>query len=722
MLHSKRFAASIICFLMCGFMAFAIPEDCQAETAAGATPTVEATQNSIDEETRVPSRTEETNQSDVEEAPNSVEQNSENTQVSTVDDQAYPTVIEDGWHGGSGEPLWYQQNGERIANQWFEDNGNRYYFSASGEAYTGIHEIDGALYCFDDNGCMQVDWILYNNTWYYASPTGELDTGWLYDDGSWYLLGDDGAMLTGIQSSNNSDYLLQANGVMATGWGIDPVSGKWCLADKSGKLLTGWQYVGDAWYLLGSDDLMLTGLQRLGGSVYYLKDSGEMSTGWAWDSTNQDWYYSSASGDLVSGWQFIDSSWYWLDPQTMAMRTGWVTLKDKTYHLSSSGAMDTGWLFCDGAWYWLDNPNGFMITGWQQVSGAWYYMSSTDGKMQAGLLDLNGNKYYLLPSGAMATGWAWDNDAACWYLASSDPSDGRLLTGWQQVGATWYYLRQEDAHMATGWLEISGSLYYLKSSGAMAANEWVDYLDGAKLFMCSNGNDTFMIRNGRVYKSRFSNEVVTGWISNDGIWMYVNDDGSLAKGWIHPGSYYYLDPVTGVMLTGWIIDNNQWYWLNDSGAMVTGWVNIGTGRWQFDEKTGALHEPEQDPVTDLQSRVVSAAYSTPSPGGGLCAMWVSQVFQRAGLGYPSGDACDMYWQWCDKSDLRDLRVGMIIAIPSHTHTYMGGLYGHIGIYIGNGIVMDNVGYVRTTPLNEWIAYYTTSYSPQWGWAQWQALA
>ncbi len=96
-------------------------------------------------------------------------------------------------------------------------------------------------------------------------------------------------------------------------------------------------------------------------------------------------------------------------------------------------------------------------------------------------------------------------------------------------------------------------------------------------------------------------------------------------------------------------------------------------------------------------------------------MWVSQVFSRAGLGYPEGNAYDMFWQWCNRSDLRDLKVGMIVAVPSHTHTYMGGIYGHVCIYIGGGMVMDNTGYVRTMPLNEWLAHYTTTYSPRWGW-------
>ena len=53
-------------------------------------------------------------------------------------------------------------------------------------------------------------------------------------------------------------------------------------------------------------------------------------------------------------------------------------------------------------------------------------------------------------------------------------------------------------------------------------------------------------------------------------------------------------------------------------------------------------EKEYETSTDVQKKIVNAAYITPSPGAGWCAMWVSQVYQNAGLGYIGGNACDMY--------------------------------------------------------------------------------
>lgn len=116
-----------------------------------------------------------------------------------------------------------------------------------------------------------------------------------------------------------------------------------------------------------------------------------------------------------------------------------------------------------------------------------------------------------------------------------------------------------------------------------------------------------------------------------------------------------------------------------------------------------------------QASVIAACHSTPSPGGGLCAMWVSMVFSNAGFAYGSGNANDMYNWWTTSSNRADLKPGMIVAVSTHSHTSAGRIYGHIGIYIGGGVMMDNIGYIRTISVNEWINYYSTTVTPRWGW-------
>ncbi|WP_455137552.1 coiled-coil domain-containing protein [Thermophilibacter sp.] len=112
--------------------------------------------------------------------------------------------------------------------------------------------------------------------------------------------------------------------------------------------------------------------------------------------------------------------------------------------------------------------------------------------------------------------------------------------------------------------------------------------------------------------------------------------------------------------------------------------------------------------------VISACHSTPSPGSGLCAAWVTNVFQNAGIGSFWGNADDMYYSWCHTSPSA-IQPGMIIAVNCSPASAAGRLYGHIGIYVGGGTVMDNVGFVRTIGLSSWVSYYSALATPLCGW-------
>ncbi|MFM1602237.1 CHAP domain-containing protein [Helcococcus ovis] len=113
---------------------------------------------------------------------------------------------------------------------------------------------------------------------------------------------------------------------------------------------------------------------------------------------------------------------------------------------------------------------------------------------------------------------------------------------------------------------------------------------------------------------------------------------------------------------------------------------------------------EYEASSEVQKKIVNAAYVTPSPGMGWCAMWVSQVYQNAGLGYIGGNANDMYRNYTFTSDKSKLKVGMLVAVESSSSGgSLGATYGHVGIYIGDGKVMDNIGRIRVTTIDNWIA-------------------
>ena len=118
----------------------------------------------------------------------------------------------------------------------------------------------------------------------------------------------------------------------------------------------------------------------------------------------------------------------------------------------------------------------------------------------------------------------------------------------------------------------------------------------------------------------------------------------------------------------------------------------------------------------MQRRVVDSAHTVPRPGPNLCAEWVARVYDNIGLGNVHMDAYEYYWNFCTSSRPADLKVGMVVSVPSHGNTVMGSRYGHVCIYVGDGLVMDNAdGRIRTLSLEWWTSHYGTTYAPKWGW-------
>ena len=123
-------------------------------------------------------------------------------------------------------------------------------------------------------------------------------------------------------------------------------------------------------------------------------------------------------------------------------------------------------------------------------------------------------------------------------------------------------------------------------------------------------------------------------------------------------------------------------------------------------------------LTDKQQKVYNSAYWTGPAGNNMCAKWVCDAIDNAGLGWASArmEKASMYDQYCISSNEADLKVGMIAVTRS---TPYGDAYiqtcGHIAIYVGDGKFRHNelsivnestLDYLRST-------YYTSPW--RWGW-------
>lgn len=467
-------------------------------------------------------------------------------------------------------------------------------------------------------------------------------------------------------------------------------------SDNSIALPGSWAYQNGKWWWRYEDggwpsNCFLT----IGGAEYYFDSEGYAATGWRYLSDG--WHLFSGSCAHLKGWAASGSHWFYLDETSGLMKTGWVLVNHNWYYLDLSGAMQTGWLFLDNTWYWLE-PSGLMATGFKLVNGALYHFSQ---------------------SGSMSTGWFVDDGT--WYCANAT---GAIRAGWFYYGSNWYWLDpNNNGAMLLGFQTVNGSIYYLDpdSGGALECNAWIFSQDGSAYYACGSGAIVLTgVKDsvGAIKLNDAEGKPMVGWYWSSAAqtWFYTDSDGVLQHGWQLIGErWYHLDNESGVMNTGWFRDADRlWYYLMASGQMATGWNSIDNGEYFFNA-AGAWVEPERSAHTSSQSQIVGRCYNVPSPGVGLCSEWVSEVFYPVLGSYPNGDACDMFWNWCHSRDISQLKVGMIAAVPTHTHTNAGARWGHIAIYVGNGMVMDNIGYIRTTSLAWWLNYYHTTATPQWGW-------
>lgn len=322
---------------------------------------------------------------------------------------------------------WYLEtvSGHARTKGWAYVNGSWYYLdSDTGAMGTGWVLVDGSWYWLDSSGAMKTGWLLLGETWYWLSSSGAMATGWQFIGGSWYWFDSSGAM-TASRTLIDGLWSDFASGGSWTGYASD-----WDTRDgatywlENGSRATGWRQINGNWYWFDQGGRATKDATVSFGSSTYAFDAGGRMGESGWCYAGGNWYLASRSGELVKGWQIVNSTWYWLDESSYAMQTGWRHFGNTWYHFSSSGSMSTGWLLDGGTWYWLDPSNGDMRTGWQLLDNTWYYLS---------------------------------------------PNGGAMQTGWLLDGNNWYYLDGGGAMQTSRWI----GNYYLLASGAMARSQWI---------------------------------------------------------------------------------------------------------------------------------------------------------------------------------------------------------------------------------------------------------
>ena len=210
---------------------------------------------------------------------------------------------------GSGTPviggLKYWMNGDSSLNAgWLRFNGWQMYFDpVTYAARTGLTEIGGKTYMFDQNGVMQTTsgTPVINGSKYWINPDGSLSCGWL-NMGSWHMYFDpeDYTAAAGLTEIDGKTYLFDQNGLLQTGSGTPVIGGSkyWMNSDSS--LNSGWLNMG-SWHMYFDPQTFTakTGLCQVDGVSYLFDSNGLLFEGPGYVTAGNSIYYVSAEGAIT---------------------------------------------------------------------------------------------------------------------------------------------------------------------------------------------------------------------------------------------------------------------------------------------------------------------------------------------------------------------------------------------------------------------------------------
>ena len=234
-------------------------------------------------------------------------------------------------------------------------------------------------------------------------------------NGAWYYLDGSNTEHPYLMLNNTKktiagcDYYFANGGAMRTGWILEPEG--WYYADGSGALANGWRYVNGAWYYLDGNNeeypgLMVSGQDKvIAGEKYSFNPNGDMRAGWYMSNSGEWYYYDNYSGQICSGWKYVNNNWYYLDPQdnNKMIPGGWKKFDNGYYLFNSDGSMVTNWSYVNGNWYYFSS-DGLMRTGWQWIGNKWYYFYYEN--------DSHGGVYGAMARATSIDGWQLQTDGS----------------------------------------------------------------------------------------------------------------------------------------------------------------------------------------------------------------------------------------------------------------------------------------------------------------------
>ena len=274
------------------------------------------------------------------------------------------------------------------------------------------------------------------------------------DNWNWYYYDADGKFLTGRQTIDGVQLYFDANGKQAKGTLVD-IDGDTYYFDKdSGAMwtnrsltLNGMTYEIDDQGRVTSS-LRNTFVQDKDGDWTYLKDKGQVATGWQTIDGVQ--LYFDGTGKQIKGERtLIDGKYYYFDKNSGEL------LRNAFHSFSSSYKLYFG-------------NDGAQVFGWYTLDGHRVYFKEDGLQAKDKVLSIDGNYYYFNQDGQLLVNGSAKSYNSL-YLADSE---GKLLSGWREIDGKTYYLDPSNQYRYINTTEtINGKTYLFGSYAELLRNE-----------------------------------------------------------------------------------------------------------------------------------------------------------------------------------------------------------------------------------------------------------
>ena len=254
------------------------------------------------------------------------------------------------------------------------------------------------------------------------------------------------------------------------------------------------------WYYLDSEGHKLTGPQTIDSFNLYFHNNGIQAKGEKVNIDGKDYYYDKDNGRKVTDTSIeVDGKTYLADADgILTEKTQLPTQVVTDGHFQSDNQKD---------WYYY-TANGEKLTGWQNVDGVILYFDK-DGKQVKGQEREIGGKYYRFDEndGSLLTNQWHHTSIFNGYRTEPQYTtytnylgeDGAEFIGWHTIDSKRYYFKPDGLMAKNDTVTIDGKIYLFDYQGQLVKNKY-GIVETPSMFHA----------NTSTYRTNANGEVLTG--------------------------------------------------------------------------------------------------------------------------------------------------------------------------------------------------------------------